>query len=252
MRSEHPQEAHIPGLRRLWQEAFGDTDAFLDGFFSTAFSPERCLCVCRGEQVLSAAYWLDGQLPEGKCAYIYAVATAKACRGQGLAKSVMAQIRETLQRQGYVAAILVPGEPSLADFYGAMGYGLCGSVQQIACTAAETAVPLKEITAAEYAAARRKLLPPGGVVQERENLEFLQTQWKLYAGEKSLLAATQKDGTLTAMEYLGEPALCGGILRTLNCSRGTFRMPGAQIPFAMYLPFFESSIKPGYFGLAFD
>jgi GNAT superfamily N-acetyltransferase len=146
MRSEHPQEAHIPGLRRLWQEAFGDTDAFLDGFFSTAFSPERCLCVCRGEQVLSAAYWLDGQLPEGKCAYIYAVATAKACRGQGLAKSVMAQIRETLQRQGYVAAILVPGEPSLADFYGAMGYTFCGGMQACSALAKSPGVALRKST----------------------------------------------------------------------------------------------------------
>ena len=39
MRSDHPTDNEIPGLRQLWQEAFGDADAFLDSFFQTAFSP---------------------------------------------------------------------------------------------------------------------------------------------------------------------------------------------------------------------
>ena len=34
-----PSKEEIPQLRTLWQEAFGDSDAFLDIFFSNAFAP---------------------------------------------------------------------------------------------------------------------------------------------------------------------------------------------------------------------
>lgn len=242
----------VQSLRELWKEAFGDSDAFLDSFFGAAFSPERCRCAEENDKLLGALYWFDVQVCRQKYAYLYAIATAKDSRGKGVCHALMAATHGYLKEQGYSGCILVPQSQALFRFYGAMGYQQCAGVQEIVCTAAAEAAPLKEITAVEYAAARRKLLPPGGVVQERENLEFLRTQCKLYAGENSLLAATKKDGALTAMEYLGDVELCGGILRTLNCTRGTFRMPGAQMPFAMYLPFFENSIKPEYFGLAFD
>ncbi len=32
----------IADLRRLWQQAFGDSDETLDAFFATGFSPDRC------------------------------------------------------------------------------------------------------------------------------------------------------------------------------------------------------------------
>ena len=51
----HPQPGDIVGLRLLWQEAFGDSDSFLDGFFRTGFHPERCrLILEKGEP---AAPW---------------------------------------------------------------------------------------------------------------------------------------------------------------------------------------------------
>ena len=33
MKIDHPDMTRIPALRQLWQEAFGDSDAFLDRFF---------------------------------------------------------------------------------------------------------------------------------------------------------------------------------------------------------------------------
>jgi hypothetical protein len=32
----------IADLRKLWQQAFGDSDETLDAFFATGFSPDRC------------------------------------------------------------------------------------------------------------------------------------------------------------------------------------------------------------------
>ena len=69
------QPGDFPGLTKLWQQAFGDTDAFLDSFFGTAFSPERCLCIRLEERVAAALYWFDCQWEDKRLAYLYAVAT---------------------------------------------------------------------------------------------------------------------------------------------------------------------------------
>ena len=55
---KQPAKEQIPQLRKLWQEAFGDTDAFLDIFFSAAFDAERCRCVMTQGQVAAALYCL--------------------------------------------------------------------------------------------------------------------------------------------------------------------------------------------------
>ena len=45
MRIDYPQEHQLDELKKLWQEAFGDEEAYIDCFFDTAFSPDRCRCV---------------------------------------------------------------------------------------------------------------------------------------------------------------------------------------------------------------
>ena len=63
---DKPRPEHIRNLRQLWQEAFGDTDAFLDTFFDTAFSPERCFCVLDRDVPVSVVYWFDCACREKK------------------------------------------------------------------------------------------------------------------------------------------------------------------------------------------
>ena len=249
MKLEHPQSEHIAALRLLWQEAFGDTDAFLDGFFSTAFAPQRCLCMLQQGRALSAAYWLDVQLPGGKGAYIYAVATAKDSRGRGLAHKLMAAIHEKLQQEGYGAAILVPGEPALETFYEGMGYRFFGGIRSFSALAKSPGVALRNVSGEEYAALRKGYLPAGAVEQKRENMAFLETYAALYAGEDFLLAAYRDRDTLSGLEMLGNVEKAPGILHTLGVKQGSFRTPGHE-PFAMWLPLKEMQ-APTYFGLAF-
>ena len=250
MRPKHPWQEHIPALRKLWQEAFGDSDAFLDGFFSTAFAPERCLCIRQGEEMLSAAYWLDVQLPEGKGAYIYAVATAKQHRGKGLATVLLQEIHGLLVRRGYDAAILVPGEPALAQFYGKMGYEFCGGIRECSALAKSPGVALRKIDAEEFGYLRRQYLPAGSVIQEGESLTFLETYAALYSGDDFILAAYQEEDTVSGLELLGNGEKAGQILYTLGAKQGSFRMPGGE-NFAMWLPL-KAVAEPAYFGLAFD
>ena len=247
---EHPSRAHIPALRRLWQQAFGDTEAFLDSFFSLGFSPDRCLCVLEENAPAAALYWLDCSLDDLPCAYVYAVATRSDCRGRGLCRSLMGRTRDLLCRQGYAHILLVPQGERLQTMYAAMGYRNFGGLTVTEAEAAGPALPLRAVGPEEFARLRRSLLPPGGVIQEGPSLAFLADQLRFFAGDGFTLAAWQEDGMLHGTELLGtgDP---GRILTALGFPRGEFRGPGAD-PFAMYLPLTEAAPAPGYLGFAFD
>ena len=86
MTIDAPNVEQTAWLRRLWKEAFGDSDAFLDRFFTIAYSPDRCRCVTADGRVTAALYWFDCDCQGEKLAYLYAVATAQDCRGRGLCR----------------------------------------------------------------------------------------------------------------------------------------------------------------------
>ena len=86
-------ESDYNGLIDLWKEAFGDSDAFLDDFDRTAFSPERYCAIIIESEVVSALYFFDCEYEGGRLAYIYAVATAKDYRGQGLCRKLLDDLK---------------------------------------------------------------------------------------------------------------------------------------------------------------
>lgn len=250
---DHPRAEQESGLRRLWREAFGDSEAFLDIFWQTAYSSDRCRCVTMNGECAAALYWFDCQWNGAPLAYIYAVATGKAYRGQGLCHRLMEDTHRHLAARGYAGAVLVPGEESLFRFYERMGYRICSGVQTLTCAAATEPQELHEIGCEEYALCRRALLPYGGVVQEGENLTFLARQARFYACDGLVLAARREGEELIGIELLGDLTRAPAVLSVLGCTRGTFRTPGDEIPFGMYLPLADDAPPPpAYFGLAFD
>ena len=250
MRIDYPRQEQLPQLRRLWQEAFGDEDAFLDLFFSAVFSPDRCMIAQVDGQVAAALHWMDCRLAGKPVAYLYAVATGQAFRHHGLCRALMEHTRAVLAQLGYAGILLVPGSRELRQMYSAMGYETATAVTEILCTAAEAPVPLAPVTGEEYIRLRRAHLPEGSVLQESCSA-FLEGCYRLYAGESCLLAAVKTDGGLFCPEYLGDPQQMPGVLRTLGAPSGKFRMPGNTIPFAMWLPLSEI-MPPRYFAFAFD
>ncbi len=242
MKIDYPLESQIEGLRQLWKEAFGDTDAFLDIFWDTAFSPDRCRCVTVDGQVAAALYWFDCRFEGRPMAYVYAVATGKAFRKRGLCRSLMDDTRALLLALGYSGILLVP-EMHLIGMYESMGYHVCSFVREFTCRRSDYPITLQEIDAAQYARLRRQFLPDGSVLQENENLQFLAAITRLYTGDGFLYAEDA--------ELLGNADAAPGILAALGKDSGRFRCPGGDIPFAMYLPL-DGNAAPSYFGLAFD
>ena len=244
---------NIDALRTLWKEAFGDTDAFLDVFFSTAFSADRCRYITIDGNVAAALYWFDCLYMDKPIAYIYAVATAKAYRGQGMCHKLMADTHQYLAECGYEGALLVPGNKKLFQLYENIGYQTCSSIIKFDVESVPEFMSLQRIDKEEYARLRRRFLPSGGVIQEHENLDFLETQADFYAGPDFLLTACADVDSFLGVEFLGNTSDAPKILYSLGYDKGAFRAPGNEVPFAMYYPLGNSELPaPSYFGLAFD
>lgn len=252
MNIDHPASAQVPHLRRLWKRAFGDEDAFLDLFFTRAFSPDRCRCITENGDILAALYWFDTACDRQKFAYLYAVATDPDHRNRGLCRTLMEDARSLLTAQGYQGLLLVPQTDTLAAMYRRMGYLDCTTVTEFTAPAEDFPLSLRRLNAAEYAEARRKLLPPGGIVQEGENLRFLDTQALFFVGNSWIAAITMEGRKLRCHELLGDPEAAYGIVSVLGCEEGFFRIPGPDRPFAQYMPLTPDCVRPSYFGLAFD
>lgn len=250
MNIDYPNQSQTDELRALWQEAFGDDDAFWEHFFTYGFAPDRCRCVTVDGKVAAALYWFDCSFQGKPLAYLYGVATAKAHRGKGLCNALAENTHNHLKYLGYAGEILVPAGESLFQMYEKMGYTTCAWVTEFTCEAGMESADIRRVDKEEYRLLRRQFLPENSVVQEGDNLDFLQTMADFYAGEDFLIAVSHT-GEFFAPELLGNVRKAPAILSALRKNYGKFRTPGDETAFAMYLPLLDTP-APGYFGLAFD
>lgn len=129
-----------PQVIRLWQEAFGDTQAEIEDFFSCCGSLLRiCLWEEAGELaaqlvLLPVTLVRDGGKASHPAQYIYAVATKQAWRGQGIATKLLQAVGALLSAE-QKAGILVPAQEPLISFYEKRGFKKCFSEEKIATTA---------------------------------------------------------------------------------------------------------------------
>lgn len=239
----------ITDLKRLWKQAFGDPEDFIDSFFRTGYAEARCRCLTVDNKPAAALYWFDCFCEGQKWAYLYAIATGEDYRNQGLCRKLMTQTHDHLRSNGYAGSILVPGSRELFLFYEKLGYRTCCTVTE-EDAAAGTPVLLRPVTQDEYAVLRRRLLPSGGLVQEGAALTFLETFAGFYAGDGFVLAASTDGDRAIVHELLGE-ADSAAITAALGVRTARLRKPGNGRPFAMCYPLKVAPV-PAYLGLALD
>ncbi len=113
-------------LKALWQEAFGDSSAAINFYFSNRHKNENMLVAEVDGQIAAMLTMLPMQLAFGtdmrRCRYVYAVATAKIYRGQGISSGLLSYCHDFMQKNGETASILVPASDHLFEFYGKRGY----------------------------------------------------------------------------------------------------------------------------------
>ena len=136
--------ADLPALQALWQSVFGDPPAFTGRFYETFGADSAIVAQQEGEIIamihpLPVALAQNGRYSFG--VYIYALATAPAHRGQGIAARLLEAAESnpfpvpptlgtTADASGLVEnitdapafSLLIPGEESLFAYYRGKGY----------------------------------------------------------------------------------------------------------------------------------
>ncbi len=247
-----PTAEDIPSLRALFRDAFGDGDAFLDFFFEKIFSPDNTHCVRVDGRIAAALYFFPCECEGAPIAYIYAVATDRGYRGQGLGKLLMSTAHARLEALGFDGAILVPSDEGLFDFYTKLGYKTAASRGVLHATAKEEALTLRRLSADEYASLRAQHLGDGDVHQGHECMAILGETAELYTGDGFLLAGRIENGKFYGAEFFGDLEKAPAILHTLGVTDGSFLTRGNDRPYAMYRALSADAAPPTYFGLALD
>lgn len=237
----HPLPQEELRLRELFTEGFGD-EGFTDLFFRTGYASERCLAAFDRE-LLAALHWFDCTLEGERTAYVYGIATFERCRGRGIGSALIRSALAELERLGYEAVFLVPAGESLFAYYERFGFRTVSTIREERVHAAAP-LPIRKLTAGEYAQVRRKLLPDHSLLQEGPCLELLGGYASFYATEHAAAAVSED----MVWELLGDVSEAPGLIAALGLESATVRTSGQGRSFAMGL----GIEGPIYLGLALD
>ena len=174
------------GLTDLWMQVFGDSPQAVKCFFDS-FPCCRSYAAKEAGTVAAMVHAIERTLtPRHKAAYLYAVATAPAFRGQGLCRSLMAFAEADLKARGYDCCILRPASSGLFRFYEGQGY-------ETAFFRSHNAFPGGEpISAAEYIRLREEILTVPHTVCDETLLNYASSVYGLtfYRTETGCCAAS--------------------------------------------------------------
>ena len=246
---DNPSPRHIPALRRIWKQAFGDSDQFLDDFFEIGFAYDRCWCVFQDQEPVAAVYLFECSWQEKKVAYLYALAVDEAHQKKGLSRLLLADVHTKLRQAGYIGTVMEPATESLQRYYERLGYRPFGGRTTLEFTAGNPEVRVTELAELSYGLLRNKLLPPGGISQEGAFTALLQKQAYFYGGD-GFVATVSREAPFI-LEFLGDQEKIPGLLQRLQIEQASVRIPGGSAT-TVYLDLTGQEQLPSYFGLPMD
>lgn len=119
---------NIEELKLLWKEVFGDTDDYLESFFSGVYDETHTLVHCIDGTVVAALYMIPYDICMGnqryKAMYLYALATKEEYRGKGIMSGLIKRAHDIGRERGYIMSFLIPAGESLYQYYKKMGYDI--------------------------------------------------------------------------------------------------------------------------------
>lgn len=120
------QPRDLPQLISLWQEAFLESEAAAQFYFARRHEDQNLLVIEDEGEIAGMLTMLPVSLRvQGRdwpARYVFAVATRKTRRKQGISSSLLAAAHEAMKAEGCLASLLVPATPDLFDYYGKRGY----------------------------------------------------------------------------------------------------------------------------------
>lgn len=266
--------ADRPALQTLWETVFGDPPEFIQTFFAH-FPPESSgWVVSREAEICSAAYLLTGNhlVWDGHvrpCAYVYAVATPAAQRGNGYASHLMRHFAQLADKHGF-ALYTRPAEPGLFAWYravmgaSAIGMGCETSVQRDGQNAAPL-LPIQPVEPEAYGHLREAHL--SGTAHVALSNMFLALQdascrtagGALFKVGNGCCVVELSEDTLLVKELLIPSPQWNSAVQSLlhHFHRDTaivrrLAQPEAQIPFAAYRTISPAPKTAIHWGLFLD
>lgn len=234
IRASRPED--IAAQQELWQLAFGDEQAYIDNFYHTYYRPERVLVLEEEGRICAMTAWFDTVfcLPEEgqfRAAYLYAVATHPQCRGRGMSGALLAWADDYFRGLGIPAVTTVPAQPSLHNFFAANGFRECFRLDKTCLTAPqlpeEQGARMKPVGAAEYGAARERLLAgTAHIAYPVEALEMQEGCCRVDGGGLYVGEGPEGSFCLCAEFAGGELAVCKELLGTAAARRSALPLLG--------------------------
>ncbi|MEG1932489.1 MAG: GNAT family N-acetyltransferase [Pygmaiobacter sp.] len=114
--------ADKPALAQLWQQAFGDDEAYTDFVFDRFAGLENTWIARDADEVVASVCAVPVRLRELRGIYLYGVNTKKELRGNGIMDALLRFVHEEARSAGCVFATLVPAGEDLFRYYGKFGY----------------------------------------------------------------------------------------------------------------------------------
>lgn len=113
-------------LKNLWKECFGDSNQYIELYFSGYDISRHMLVFLDGEHPISMLSLLPmtvvtqaGIMP---ARYIYAVSTKESYRGRGISTKMLNYAHKYLAESGVKLSVLVPASAPLYNFYAKRGF----------------------------------------------------------------------------------------------------------------------------------
>lgn len=241
----------IPALMDLWMEAFGEGKEEVLPFFCEIFPLCRAWQAEEGGTLCAMAYALPHTVRIGETAipgaYLYAVATKKEYRGQGIASRLLQEMEQALRVEGFAGLLLVPATAGLFAFYEKLGF-LPFSFRDRMIIAAE-AGEAEGCSPEEYLSLRDKYLgetphnvPPAAVLNHLE----------LFRWQDGCGAAERTERGTVFRELLGDPSGAAWALTAMGEATALAILPAGHVPYAVAKPLTADFPKTGYFAFAME
>ncbi|MDR1779194.1 MAG: GNAT family N-acetyltransferase [Tannerella sp.] len=137
-------------IANLWKTVFGDTDEFIDLWFSRVYKDEQTLSLSRNGRIVSALQIIPYEmssygsiLPVG---YVCGVCTLPEERGKGCMTQLMRQAEDLMRERGLALAMLIPASQQLFDLYRRFGYLPAFDRVDVSIQADDAAAPLPDVS----------------------------------------------------------------------------------------------------------
>ena len=194
------ENSDIPALKGIWKKVFGDTDAYIDRYFSELFQKIQ-IAVLRSAQnkPVSMLSMIPVCLSTGKQKlpghYIYAAATLPEYEGQGIMTGLLEFCCKRAAVAGDAFSCLVPASDSLFRFYEKRGYRTLFYRDWYHVPPYRAAKPGKNVffeklSSADFSQCRRRFVENMGAVLLQPDWLYPYLYQELLAGKAEILSVT--------------------------------------------------------------